>query len=358
MKLQSLYLRNFRNFAEAHIDFGARLNVFCGQNAQGKTNLLEAIVLLSTGRSFRTAHLSELIREGTSFFFIEAQILRHRVVQILRISFNGQIKRMEYNGMQYSSFQPLLGLLPSVLYAPHDIDLIAGSPSSRRRFLNLHLAQSDPLYVHHLLRFWRAVKQRNALLRTPAQEGIDCWEQEMAVSAVYLFEKRKELLETLNLELQTTCPMLSKELIDTAYQPSQPTRLPLGQSYLDHLKKSRFREKQFGATLSGPHRDDFSIRLDQKPTRLFASEGQKRTAIAALRLAEWRRLEKQIEAPPILGVDDFQLHLDVERQMLFRNTLEHLGQVFVTTPETDCAWPSAHVLAIHAGSVASKHQPI
>ena len=163
----------------------------------------------------------------------------------------------------------------------------------------------------------------------------------MALSSAYLFDKRKKLLDEINQELQSSCAQLSCESAEVHYAPSQPVQLPLHETYLAQLQKNRAREKQIGITLTGPHRDDFSILLDRKPARLYASDGQRRTAIAALRLAEWRHLQRQIDSPPLFGVDDLELHLDPERQNRFRNALEQLGQVFVTTPTPDPSWPSA-----------------
>lgn len=349
--LHSIYLRNFRNFEEASLIFGSKINVFFGQNAQGKTNLLEAIFLISTGRSFRTQHFSELIREGSSFFFIEAQISRDQVLQTIRLSYDGHVKKVECNSTSYPSFQSLLGLLPSVLFQPGDLDIISGSPSNRRRFLNLHLSQSNPLYFHHLVRFWRAMKQRNLILRLNQMDGIECWEKEMASSAAFLVENRKNLLKELNDELQVADQYLCKERTLIQWIPSQPTILPFTQSYLAQLQKNRSREKQFGMTLTGPHRDDFSIQINEKSARQFASDGQKRTAIAALRLSEWKRLQKQIESPPLFGIDDLEIHLDHERQQLFRQATLGLGQVFITTPHTDSKWPDAKEFHIHAGAI-------
>lgn len=346
MILQELYLRNFRNFSETAVRFDRKINLICGNNAQGKTNLLEALFLLSTGRSFRTQHLSELIFHGRDFFFLEAKIIQNSISQSVSLSFDGQTKRVEHNSMRFSSFQPLLGLLPSTLFAPQDLDLIVGSPASRRRFFNLHLAQSDPLYVHHLLRFHRALKQRNALLRHASQDGIEAFEQEMAHSAAYLFEKRSSFLHELSGHLQDSCQKLSSEAIQLRYIPSQSVQ----ESYLAQLKKCRIRERQLGITLHGPHRDDFLILLEEKPARLFASEGQKRTALAALRLAEWSRLAKQVDLNPLFGIDDFEMHLDGRRQKLFRDALNDLGQVFITTPQMD--WEEGHRIGVLEGSVS------
>ena len=339
--IQSIYLRNFRNFEECSLIFAPRINLFQGLNAQGKTNLLEALSLLSLGRSFRTQNLSELIKIGSTFFFLEATLLRDGISQNIRISFDGQNKSVACNATQHHSFQPLLGLIPAVFFTPQDADLIGGSPSIRRRFLNIHLAQSDPLYVHHLIRFNRAVKQRNALLRSHSLEGIDYWEEEMTPSATYLMERRASFLEQL-----LHCPSLVNEQIEVHYEPSS-TR-----DYLSQLKRQRPREKVMGMTLIGPHRDDFSLLLAGQLARLHASEGQRRSIGALLRLAEWQRLKAETGISPLFCVDDFELHLDAERQKLFQQSLP-IGQVFITTP-LEGGWNDAQIFHISGGSVVEK----
>jgi DNA replication and repair protein RecF len=345
MFLKSLYLRNFRNYVEAEVHLSPHLNVFYGDNAQGKTNLLEAIYLIATGRSFRAQQLSELIREGQEFFFLEAELVQDHVHQIIKLSFDGQNKRLQIDGNSYTSFHPLLGLLPSVLYTPQDTELINGSPTIRRRFLNLHLAQSDPLYVHHLTRFWRAMKQRNCLLKEKQKESLDCWEVEMAQSAEYLLHARQEMILELQKPLleQSKRLTLKNEVHELFMQVSQ------AKNYLQQMQKNRKREMELGLTLTGPHRDDLSLLIDQKPARLFASEGQKKTAIAALRFAEWERLSKRVGAPALMGIDDLGLHLDETRQKLLKKVLQTLGQVFITTPNLHLE--DAHTIQIHEGAV-------
>lgn len=343
--LKTLYLRNFRNYVETEVHLSPRLNVLYGDNAQGKTNMLEAIYLIATGRSFRSQHLGELIRAGETFFLLEAEIVRDGVTQRVRLTFDGQTRHLQLDANSYTSFHPLLGILPSVLYTPHDTELISGSPTIRRRFLNLHLAQSDPLYVHHLTRFWRAMKQRNCLLRSKSKESLDCWEIEMAQSAGFLTKSRQEMIDELKEPLQKQSRKLSseREVHELQLQISQ------GKSYLQQLLKNRPREMELGLTLLGPHRDDLSLLIDNKPARLFASEGQKRTAIAALRLAEWERLTERVGAPALMGIDDLGLHLDEGRQNLLRASLESLGQVFVTTPHLSLE--QGHRIQIKNGSV-------
>jgi DNA replication and repair protein RecF len=326
--LKHLYLRNFRNYAEAEVQFSPNVNVIWGDNAQGKTSLLEAIHLLSTGRSFRSQHLSELIREGEHFFYLEGEVVLNQISQSIKLSFDGRVKRLEINSSVHSSFAPLLGSLPLVLHAPGDTELISGSPSLRRRFLNLHLAQSDPLYVHHLTRFWRAMKQRNCLLRNKTAEPIECWEDEMVRSAAYLHKMRSILIEELKTPLEIHGKVLSAslELHELRYHPSHPD------DYLHQLRKNRHRERDLGMTLVGPHRDDLSFWIGGKSARIFASEGQKKTAIASLRLAEWDQLAHRLGHAPLMAIDDFGLSFDPSRQTLFHEKLALLGQVLITTP--------------------------
>jgi DNA replication and repair protein RecF len=326
--LKSIYLRNFRNYVEAEANFSPGLNVFYGDNAQGKTNLLEAIYLLATGRSFRTEHLTELVREGETFFFLGAEIVHGGITQTVKLSFEGQNRKLQLNANHYTSFHPLLGLLPSVLYTPYDMELINGTPLERRRFLNLHLAQSDPVYVHHLTRYWRALKQRNCLLKTKKTEHLDLWEYEMAQSASYLSNARQEMID----ELKSPLELQSKHLSSEKEKHTLQLLLSQSKNYLQQLQKNRPRELELGFTLAGPHRDDLSLLIDNKPAKTFASEGQKKTAIAALRFAEWERLCKRTEGKALMGIDDLGLHLDDTRLQTLKNRLDQLGQVFLTTP--------------------------
>ena len=349
--LKHLYLRHFRNYTEAAIPFALGNNTISGDNAQGKTNLLEAIALISTGRSFRTQHLSELIQSGGSFFYLEAEIMRDHISHIVKLSFDGQNRHLQLDANTFSTFQPLLGLLPSIVSAPDDTDLITGSPAVRRRFLNLHLAQSDSLYVHHLARYWRAMKQRNCLLRAKSLDAIECWEMEMAQSATYLAGARQMLLGDLAEPLQEQGHHLSADVESIALR-FHSTYDPQPDAYLQQLQKGRAKEKELGWTLHGPHRDDFSFWIGMKPARLFASEGQKKTAVIALRLAEWERLAQKVGAPPLMAIDDFGGALDAKRQTLLYSSLQSMGQVFLTLPTASAT--AQATLHIHQGSILSK----
>jgi DNA replication and repair protein RecF len=341
MLLKYLYLRNFRNYATAEVSFGPQVNLIHGSNAQGKTNLLEAVHLLSTGRSFRTPHLKELILHGAASFYVEGFFTRDGIEQTIKLSFDGNVKSVQYNNTSYANFSNVLGLLPSVLYIPADVSLICGAPAERRRFLDLHLAQADPLYVHHFLRYHRAMKQRNHLLRMKQDPALSSWEHIMAASAEYLVTKRREAILELQPALSTWMQRLSlqHETLDIEYQPSFFAD-SFANGFCLHLEKMRKKEMLWGHTAAGPHRDEVVFNLNQKPAKTFSSEGQKRCCLAAIRLAEWQRLQQLVQAPPLLGIDDFAIHLDAQRQELLQTILPSLGQTFLTSPHLLGAFPS------------------
>lgn len=342
MYLQKLILRNFRNYEEAALEFSPKVNLLRGENAQGKTNLLEAIFFISTGRSFRTSHLPELIREGGGLFYVEAQFYKEGVLQTTRLSFDGQNKRLMYGSTTYAHFTQLLGLLPTVLLAPEDIEIVVGPPQIRRRFLDLHLAQVDPLYVFHLARYYKAMKQRNALLRRRTLDGIESFEALMAAAAAYLHKKRAEFISQLQEPIRQAMSHLSdaKDYLQIHYHPST----------VSDFAKYRTKELDIGSTLHGPHRDDFSIEVNGKEAKSFASQGQKRCAITALKIGEWDHFYANLHSPPLFSIDDFGVHLDKRRSQLLLNHVSSLGQVFLTSPyEVDS--PAHQTFQVIAGKV-------
>jgi DNA replication and repair protein RecF len=349
MHLKTLRLRNFRNFANLEVTFHHHLNVIVGDNAQGKTNLLEAIFLLSTGRSFRTPHLSDLISYNKKFFIVEAEFFKDNVDQYLLLYFDGKTKKLKYNSSLFPSFYPLLGLLPAVLHSTLDTQLLL-SPSYRRRFLNFHLAQETPLYVHHLARFLQALKQRNCLLKTKNLTTIDSFEQEMAKSAAFLTQQRKELIDDLkNIAIKYTQIISNKkEIVDIKYL----TSLYDENGYLKKLQENRQKELRLGYTMLGPHKDDFQLYLENKAAKFFASEGQKRTISMALRFAEWERLKKKTE-DAFMQIDDLQMNLDYNRSSLVKTALNGFSQVFITTPSDKDPIDNGKLIVINNGCVSS-----
>jgi DNA replication and repair protein RecF len=358
MFLKRLLLRNFRNYRQSEIVFSPSINLIQGENGQGKTNLLEAIRFVSTGRSFRTHSLSDLISFGENFFYLEAEFTKENVTQTLKAYYDENTRKVQYNETVYTSLNCLLGILPSVLLSPDDLALISGNPAERRRFLDLHIAQIDPLYVHHLSRYFKAMRQRNHLLRSKSASTIQAWEQMMAHSAAYLVEKRRQAAAALKTPSSHWMGILSRQqdALEIGYQSSLSQPSENGDAVLHFLQtwqKMRPKEMHVGTTLVGPHRDDMSIHLAEKSAKIFSSEGQKRSCISSLRFAEWEQMAKMLGDAPLLGIDDFGIQLDQERRTQLKNHLSTFKQVFLTSPTQlqDRFAENLRILTIENGKV-------
>lgn len=344
MHLRALYLHNFRIYEEALYEFGPKINVISGFNARGKTSILEAIYFLMTGRSFRTAQVSDMIRHGAQNFYIEASFVKHGVEQTLRVSCSGKDRKIIYNNTQCGSSSDLLGLLQGAVIHPDDATIVKGAPEARRHLLDVQIAQANPLYIHHITRYNRAMKQRNHLLRAKTAVTIESWEHEMANSAAYIVFERLLAIEDLQDIGQRLHTLIcgSNDTLGLAYKSQALPRgvsvadtdvLKLRSYYLDQYRKLRKREMELGITLTGPQKDDVFIGLNTNEARFFASEGQQRSCVAALRLAEWERLKSMSGEIPIMLIDDIGMSLDYSRRNRLFNHLPSLEQVFLTTTE-------------------------
>jgi len=348
VEIKRLYLHHFRNYTKAEFSFSSGINWITGKNGLGKTNILEAIYLLSCGRSYRTHKLSELIQQGAPFFYIEAEVEKEGVTQNLKLTFNKEQKTFEHDGTTHLHFTPLIGLIPHVLYAPEDLLLAHGAPSYRRKLLNMHLSHIDPLYLRHLVRYHKAMRQRNELLRKKTEATIEAWEEMMAQSAHYLMDKRSQMIEELKTPFTEIAGQLSsnEDVTEISYESSLPLASP--KELKEHWLTQRPKELHVGSTLQGPHRDDLAFTLNKLSVKSYASEGQKHSVIAALRLALWQDLKKRGRELPLMSIDDFGAHLDARRQRCFEEKLSNLGQTFLTSPEViPGIFPQEKIFEIH-----------
>lgn len=334
--LQKLHLKHFRRYDDVLFQFDPTVNTIIGPNAFGKTTILEAIQFLMSGRSFRTQQTQDLIHYGESYFYIEASFIKQGVEQTLKISYDGKERRITYNSTTFHSSANLLGILQGVVVTPDHTSLVKGSPILRRHFLDLQIAQVDPLYVHHATRYARAMRQRNILLKRKEMSSIASWEQEMATAAAYITLQRKQAVADLQTLVNPLHHMLTAEREPLALEYksscSQFNDMQLlREHYLQQWDKMRPREKEIGMTLYGPHRDDVLIKIGEREARLFASEGQQRSCVIALRLAEWKRLHTLSQEMPLMLIDDIGVSLDAVRRQKLQEHLKTLGQVFVTS---------------------------
>lgn len=330
MQLHKLAVKEFRLFSHKEIAFSPGINLILGENAIGKTSLLEAIYLLITGRSFRTHHYHELIKQGSPHFHVKVDFHKASVDQELSYFMSGEEKKAFHNGNSLTSASNLLGILQGVLLAPQDVELIKGGPSERRHYLDVMLAQVDPEYVFHLLRYKKALKQRNALLRAKAVTALDAFEEVLAHSACFLVKQRHKMVELLQIHIEG----LYKEIAGNSNQVAihyQGVEEPSVEHYLQSFLKMRTRELEVGATLVGPHKDDLLVHLNKKEARFFGSEGEVRSLVSALKLAEWRSMQKVSQSQPLLLIDDYGISLDQRRVEALSELVKCFGQCLITT---------------------------
>lgn len=336
MQLKALHLHNFRLYVDRAFLFGEGVNAIYGNNGQGKTALLEAIYLLITGRSFRSARLSELIRHGASYLRVEAHFNKHSVEQKLVLWSDGKQRRVFYNGNPCASPTALLGIIRGGLLTPEDIALIKGAPAGRRLFLDMNIAQTDPIYVHNLLRYNRALLQRNTLLRRKSDAAITMWEEQMASAAAYLVRQRRQTLA--ELQHQLTVLQGDVEAIQIKYcccAPEQADTLEALKAFFSQeLARQRAKELLIGFSLIGPHKEDLALSNATGLLKAYGSEGQQRASVAMLRLAEWHNLKILGDQTPLMLLDDAWLGLDLTHRRRQAQQMAALGQVFFTATES------------------------
>lgn len=338
MKIKCLYLKNFRNYTVSEFFFSDKINYIIGKNAVGKTTILEALSILSSGRSFRTNQLTECIRFKENFFLIELLFERHGIEQFISFYLDNKGKKISYNSHRLKNLVELMGLLPSVIFTPEDLCIIDGSPKDRRRFINSYLSKIDHNYLHHLSRYTKSLQQRNALLKQKKVNinVFDVWEEQMALSAVRLIKIRAKTCNNFQEEMNTS-HRLFNEIFLIKYKSQfnnfiNDSDTDLKKIIQQELLKSRPKDLASGFTNSGPHKDDLIIHINHKNISSFASEGQKKCCLSSLKLSEWSLIHKNLRQATLICIDDVKTSLDKERLTKLIDHSRHLGQVIFTTP--------------------------
>lgn len=333
MRLLSLNLENFRNIESASLKFGGDRIFFLGSNGQGKTNLLEAIGLSATLRSFRKNGMDGLVREGEErsrlFFRFSAEVNGEHEI-LLDFRPKGE-KNLELNGKKIARLGEYLGLFPAVTLSSRDFRIVREGPADRRKWLDILLSSSSKEYFEVLQSYHRSLRERNALLKQGGGDSeLNAFEHSLAESTLILQSLREEAIPTLGVFLGRNYSSLTggTEEAGLSYQPDLP-QLSLNQ-LLARYSFDRERDRLFGSTRRGPHRDDFQFFLNQRDARIYASEGQQRGLVLALRLAEFYYLHESLNKLPLVLADDVLGELDQNRKANFRCLLPSQAQVFAT----------------------------
>ncbi len=365
MHVESLRLSQFRSYQALEVDFDPQLNLLIGSNAQGKTNILEALYCLSTSRSLRSATDEEMIRFDQEEGAVEGKIRREDGPETLRLEFRRRKpKALFVNGKKEKKLSSLLGRLPAVVFSPDDLFLIKGSPLLRRKYLDVTILQMDLGYLTHLQAYERALKQRNSLLKQkgPGLESqLLVWDLPLAQHGASLMIRRREVTQRLGDFARAALRDLTggAEQFEVRYEPqiiSDEKAGDLPAQILDALKKSRREEMARSATITGPHRDDLGLWVNGKPLRKYGSQGQQRTGALALKLAQLSILAEGCRKEPLILFDDVMAELDEKRRAFFLNRLQQGGQAFLTgTSRNDFlnAGSHARVFRVEEGRVES-----
>ena len=337
--LAHLRLRDFRNYARMDVDFAPGFHVLLGDNAQGKTNILEAMYLMATLRSFRGVGGAQMIRHGAKGYFVGGDVVGQGDHEI-KMYWALRERKLALDGQPVKKLSDYLGALRTVVFCTEDLQLIKGTARARRRFIDLLLAQTQAGYLPLLQRYMHTVRARNALLkqRTVDEAALESFSAELIKLGNEIIRARRELVPKFSPLARLAYRRISNdaEELRIEYQPS------VKNDFAVELAQSRARERTFRATLVGPHRDDLSLLQNGKSAAQFGSEGQKRTLAIALKMAQAEFLAGIHGSPPILLIDDVMGELDVKRRSGFLPLLESArkmrGQVFMTCTEEN--WPS------------------
>lgn len=346
MILHKLEVHDFRNYHSLSLSLSPYVTIFVGQNAQGKTNILESVLMLALAKSHRAGKDSEMIRWGAESAFVAGEVERQQRKSSLDLRIMKHGKKVRINGLEKRRISDFIGHLNVVLFAPEDLMLVKGGPQARRRFLDIELGQMSPQYLHNLAQYQKVLQQRNNILKNsdrPDNKMFDTlavWDEQLIEYGVKLIRKRLEFvskLQEFSASIHQRITSGSEELT-LQYRSSlfaeipPPDELPsrFRQQLADKLRED-FRR---GSTSAGPHRDDVEVRIDGKNVNIFGSQGQQRTAALSMKLAEIDLIKQEVGEYPVLLLDDVLSELDEMRQLHLLESMGERVQTLITTTMT------------------------
>ena len=363
MFIKKLSLKNFRNYEFAEIEFTKNINIMIGNNAQGKTSLIEGIYALSTTKSHRTSKDIQMIRFEQDFARADTVVsIPNEDDVILSLSIAKKGKTAKYNGISVSRLSAYMGKLKTVFFAPEDLELIKGTPTIRRRFLNMEIGQIDSLYIHHLTSYSKILKQRNELLKNYIESEsnhlmLEVLTETLIPHLVYLLEKRTWFLKILEAHAKKVHAFItdSKEDISFKYLNSMKIDEIIGDVLMAKFESLYSNDKRMRTTTIGAHRDDFSVYLSKINAHEFASQGQQRTSILSIKLAEIDLIYQETGIYPVLLLDDVLSELDESRQSKLLASTNNKAQAFITATSVSGIYKeildSADVFVIEGGKI-------
>ena len=353
MYIDKMKLINFRNYENQEIQFNKNINIIYGDNAQGKTNILEAIFLSSFGKSFRTSKEKELIRFGQDKLMVEANFQKKDRDGKIRIEI-GSKKQITVNGIKIKKLSELLGNINIVIFTPEDINILKDGPAGRRRFLDMMIGQLRPNYVHNLNLYMQTLEQRNNYLKqikelNKPQEMLEIWDEKLAEYGEKVYLYRKEFVDKIINIINDIHKKITdeKEELKIEYISNCSNK----NEYLKILNERRKLDIIKGFTTKGVHRDDFVIYINDREVGVYGSQGQNRTVILSLKLSELNVVYDEIGEYPILLLDDFMSELDEKRRKNFLENIENTQVIITGTDKVDLSTIDYSLYNVQKGEI-------
>ena len=339
MFIKEISLLQFRNYQAMSLEFHKKLNVITGQNAQGKTNLLEGIYIISLGKSFRTSRDSEMIGFGHDFCRAKTVSVKDDRETEIEITYKKEGKLIKIDGVRAPKTSDLLEHVYAVVFSPEDLKIVKEEPEKRRKFIDRELCQIRPVYYKNLGRYKKVLQNRNFLLKDGVSDQalLSVYDEELADYGSRIIRDRAGFIEKLNIISRGIHEKITdgKEVLEIFYESNVPVQsdfLSQKEEFLKKLQKGFSRDVFKGNTESGPHKDDLKIQVNGIDIRHYGSQGQQRTAALSLKLAEIYLIKEETGEDAILLLDDVLSELDVQRQTFLLNRLQEI-QIFITTTE-------------------------
>lgn len=336
MHVKSLFLENFRNYSEENFEFSKGTNIIYGLNGQGKTNIIEALYFFCNGKSYRTPRDAEVIKFENEYAKIKLDFFDGRRDNTSEI-YISEKKSVRINDIPISKLSELIGMINLVIFTPDMLNLIKDGPGVRRQFMDILISQLKPVYFKTLMNYYKVLMQRNNILKSRNEKmylTLDVWNEKIAEYGVVVNKYRNEIISLLDNYTGIIDYNGEKEKTNFVYSPSVREDFENKENFIKQLERGFEREKEKGITLTGPHRDDFDILLNGRSIRKYGSQGQMRTCVLKLKLAECRIIKDTVGHEPILLLDDILSELDEKRKEFFLNNIKD-RQIFITCTEKE-----------------------
>lgn len=340
MNVKYLQLINFRNYSELFIELNKNVNVFTGDNAQGKTNILESIYYCGFGKSHRTNRDKELIKWEAQETYIKIYISKDRIDKKIEIKiFKEGKKAININSIKINKISELIGVFNVVMFSPEDLKIVKDAPGNRRRFLDMELCQLNNKYYYNLVQYNKVLNERNMVIKYKKVDKsmLDIYDEQLSDFGEYIIKHRVLYIEKLNrigsvIHNEITS---EKEKIEFKYITSLNNFSDIKKGILILLQKNRDKDIERHITSIGPHRDDFSININGVDTRIYGSQGQQRTSILTIKFASLNIIKEVTGEYPVLLLDDVLSELDFSRKKYVLNSIKHVQTIITCTGVED-----------------------